>query len=212
MSNMMTAISPKSDQLNADDLPAGVSKTIRISKVTIRPGAEQPVSISFEGDNGKPWKPCKSMCRVLVNCWGADANQYVGRLVTLYCDPAVRWGGMEVGGIRISHLSHIASPTRIALTVTRGKKAPFVVDPMEDRPAPAPPARQASNTDDNDPATEELLAEFDNAIASHGWGDGQKNEMLITISNGRQKRGQSAVTRWNQVTRGQIRWAIGQVK
>jgi pyruvate carboxylase len=35
-----------------------------------------------------------------------------------------------VGGIRISHLSHIEKPITVALTVTRGKKAPFVVQPL----------------------------------------------------------------------------------
>lgn len=135
MSSMMSAIVPKSDQLNADDLPAGTSKTIRITRVNIKPG-DQPVSINYEGDNGKPYKPCKSMCRVLVNCWGADANEYVGRSATLYCDPTVKWGGMEVGGIRISHLSHIEAKIVLALTVTRGKRNPFVVQPMPDQPIP----------------------------------------------------------------------------
>jgi hypothetical protein len=80
--------------------------TITITGVTVKGGGqEQPVAIHFEGDDGKPYKPCKSMSRVLVSAWGPDSSKYVGRSLTLYCDPKVKWGGMEVGGIRISHMS-----------------------------------------------------------------------------------------------------------
>ena len=42
---------------------------------------------------------------------------------------------MDVGGIRVSHLSHIEARLTLALTVTRGRRAPFVVDPLPDAPA-----------------------------------------------------------------------------
>ena len=137
MNDMRAVIVPKSDQINADDLLAGPI-TITINRVAIRPGTEQPVSIFYDGDAGKPYKPCKSMARVMVHCWGPDANEYVGRSMTLYCDPTVRWGGMEVGGIRISHMSHIKGRQTMALTVTKGSKKPFVVQPlvMEQKPEP----------------------------------------------------------------------------
>jgi hypothetical protein len=47
--------------------------------------------------------------------------------MTLYRDPAVRFGGQDVGGIRVSHLSHIEKRITLALTVTRGRRAPYVV-------------------------------------------------------------------------------------
>lgn len=127
--DMKQAIIPKSDQLNADDLLSGPT-TIKITGITVRGGQEQPVSISYENDHGKPYKPCKSMCRVLVTAWGPDSSQYVGRSLTLYCDPKVKWGGMEVGGIRISHMSSIEATMTMALTVTRGNKKPFIVNPL----------------------------------------------------------------------------------
>jgi hypothetical protein len=129
MNDMLSTIVPKSDQLNADDLLSGQTIAIKITKVSIHSG-EQPVAISFENDNGKPWKPCKSMCRVLVNVWGKDANQYIGRSLMLYCDPSVKFGGLAVGGIRISHMSHIAEPVTMALTATKGNKKPFTVKPL----------------------------------------------------------------------------------
>ena len=139
MNDMKSTIIPKSDQINADDLLSGPI-TIKITEVTIRPGTEQPVSIHYEGDNGKPYKACKSMCRVMVSAWGADASKYVGRSLTLFCDPKVKWGGMEVGGIRISHMSDIDSSMTMALTVTRANKKPFTVKPIQASGAPNPAA------------------------------------------------------------------------
>lgn len=130
MNDMASAIVPKSDQLNSDDLIAG-PLTIKVTAVTIRGGQEQPVAISYEGDGGKPYKSCKSMNRVLVTAWGPDATKYVGRSMTLYRDPAVKWGGMEVGGIRISHLSHLEAPITMALTATKGSRKPFTVKPLK---------------------------------------------------------------------------------
>jgi hypothetical protein len=139
MNDMREVIVPRSDQLNSDDLIAG-PMTIKITKVDIRPGTEQPVSVWFEEDNGKPWKPCKSMCRAMVICWGPDASQYIGKSLTIYCDPQITWGGMAVGGIRISHMSHIDNTQTMALTATKGKKKPFTVKPLAaPKPVPPPP-------------------------------------------------------------------------
>lgn len=129
MTDMTSAIVPKSDQINSDDLMGG-PRTIRIIGVSISPGADQPVSIKFDDSAGKVWRPCKSMSRVLVAAWGPDAKAYVGRSVTLYRDPTVKWGGMAVGGIRISHMTHIEKQLVLALTETKGKRAPFVVKPL----------------------------------------------------------------------------------
>ena len=137
--DMGNFIAPKSDQLNADDLIAG-PRTITVTGVRANEGsAEQPISINFEGDNGKPYKPCKSMRRVMVAVWGANATAYVGRSMTVYRDEDVQFGGMKVGGIRISHMSHIDAPQTMALTATRARRAPFTVQPLQRAAAPALP-------------------------------------------------------------------------
>src|SRR5688572_4286043 len=133
--NMLQTIVPKSDQLNADDL-IGQSLTIKVSDVRFKNGDDQPVSIHFEGDNGKPYKPCKSMRRVLVHAWGADAKNYVGRSMCLCRDPKVQWGGQAVGGIRITHLSDIDEPLTMALTATRGSRKPYTVNVLPVMRAP----------------------------------------------------------------------------
>lgn len=129
MNDMTAIIQPKSDQLNADDLLSG-PRTIKITKVEVNPGVEQPCTVHYEGENGRPFKPCKSMARVMVLVWGADSKQYSGKSMTLYHDPEVKWGGMKVGGIRISHMSDMKSNAPLMLTVTRGKKAPYSVKPL----------------------------------------------------------------------------------
>src|SRR6185312_4825526 len=130
--NMMETVAPKSSQLNADDLIGGPI-TIRITKVSGTGNNDQPVAVSFDGDNSKPFLPCKSMRRVMITVWGVDAAQYVGRSMTLYRDPKVIFGGMEVGGIRISHMSHIDRDMVMALTATKGKRAPYTVKPLAEQ-------------------------------------------------------------------------------
>jgi hypothetical protein len=130
MNDMLQTIAPKSDQLNADDFIGGRTMTITITGAKVNAGEEQPTSLSYEGDNGKPYKPGKSMRRVIVLVWGNDSKNYIGRSMTLYCDPKVKFGGVEVGGIRISHMSHMKSAMTMALTSTRANKKPFTVQPL----------------------------------------------------------------------------------
>jgi hypothetical protein len=153
--DMTATIAPKSDQINADDLIGG-PRTITITKVTGNEGnAEQPVNVFFDGHDN-PFRPCKSMRRVMVSIWGADASQYVGKAMTIYRDPKVKWGGMEVGGIRISHMSGLTAPKQMALTETRAKRTPYTVQPLKDAPAP--------KQDTGDPAAA-WVAKFTTTIA-----------------------------------------------
>jgi hypothetical protein len=141
MSDMNQVIQPKSDQVNADDFIGG-PKTFTIEAVAITPGTEQPVQIKLANEP-RAFRPCKSMSRVLVAAWGPDAKAYAGRSLTLYRDPKVKWGGMEVGGIRISHLSHIERDMMIQLTATKGKRAPHIVRPLVAEVAQHPAADPA---------------------------------------------------------------------
>lgn len=130
--DILSTIQADSTQINADDLAQPI--TITITGVT-KGTAEQPVNILLAEFPDRAYRPCKSMRRVLVQAWGADASAYIGRRITLFNDPTVKWGGAAVGGVRISHLSNIDKRMQIALTTTRGKRSPFVVDPLPDVPA-----------------------------------------------------------------------------
>lgn len=126
--NLTETIVPKSDQINADDLIAGPI-TVTISDV-VAGSAEQPVDVRLVERPGRAYRPSKSMRRVLVEAWGADASVYTGRRLTLYRNPDIRFGGTAVGGVEISELSDISKPITIMLTATRGKKKPFTVKPL----------------------------------------------------------------------------------
>lgn len=129
MTDLSTTIAPKSDQLNADDLIGG-SITIKVTKVAGMTDPAQPIAIFFENDGGKPYKPGKSMRRVLVQVWGKEGNSYVGKSMTLYRDNEVVFGGIKVGGIRISHMSDISEAKTMALTASKASRKPFTVNPL----------------------------------------------------------------------------------
>jgi len=151
--SLRDTIEPKSDQLNADDL-MGTTKTITITDVK-RGDSDQPVMINYEGDNGRPYKPCKSMRRVMIHAWGDDGRQWIGQRMTLYQDPEVKFGGVKVGGIRISHLSGIDQPMSISLTATRGKRSPYKVEPVKEE---APKAYPQAEYEKNLPAWRDAIA------------------------------------------------------
>lgn len=126
VNDLRSTIVPKSDQLNADDL-IGRSITVTVTAVKAGESPDQPVSVHIDGGY-KPYKPCKSMRRVLILIWGDNGNAWVGRRLTMYCDPEVKFGGVKVGGIRISHMSDLeADVITISMTVTKAKRVPYTV-------------------------------------------------------------------------------------
>lgn len=129
-------LAPKSDQQNYDDYLTG-SRTVTITAVHVVNG-EQPVVIELAEFPGRPFKPNKSMRRVLAKAWGPDSDVWVGRGLTLFGNSTVTYGGKAVGGIEISHMSHLDKPLRMPLTAKRGQKKDFTVQPL----ATPPPATQ----------------------------------------------------------------------
>ena len=139
----------KSDQLNADDLVAGPI-VVRITNVRVTGGDQQPVTVELDGGH-RPWKPCKTTMRVLAALWGPRAGEWVGRSVRLYRDPSVRYGGVEVGGIRISGMSHIDKPKVLTLSSSKKTKTEYRIEVLRDtpqaRPMPAAQTRQANTAE-----------------------------------------------------------------
>lgn len=128
ISDLTRTITPKSDQLNADDLIAGPIN-VTVQAVRMVANDDQPIVLEI-GQGRQPYKPCKSMRRLLIFVWGKDGNAWVGRSMTLFNDPNVTWAGQKVGGIRISHVSHIDEPISLSLTANRGKRKPYTVEPL----------------------------------------------------------------------------------
>lgn len=127
VSSLKDTIVPKSDQLNADDL---ISGPITVNILNVRRGSrDQPVIIDIDGGK-QPYKPCLSMRRVMIKAWGDDGRSWVGKSMTLYCDPTVKFGKVAMGGIRISHMSHINEELILMLTTTRAMRASYRVEPL----------------------------------------------------------------------------------
>jgi len=135
MNDFAAALAPKSDQINAMDL-VGADLTVTITGVKVTPGTEQPVSITIAGTH-KVWRPCKTTGRILMAAWGADTSQFVGRSVQLCLDPKVKWGGLEVGGIRIRAMSHIDEDLKIVVAESKQVRKPVTVKRLQVAAQPA---------------------------------------------------------------------------
>lgn len=125
---MKVTIEKKTDQLNYEDMLGGVTRIVTIAEV--RKGSkEQQYDIAIEGDD-RYWRPPATVLKLLVAAWGDEAAAWVGRHAKLYGDPEVTFGREKVGGIRVSHLSHIDGPVSAMLSETRGKRKRHVAEPL----------------------------------------------------------------------------------
>jgi len=121
----------KVDQLIADDLK---HRDLVATITGAREGnAEQRLVLALDSWP-QPWKPCKTMQRLLGEAWGDDAEQWVGRRVHLYRDETVKFD-KDRGGVRVRAISHISHPVSARLTVSRGKRKTYTVVPLvEEKP------------------------------------------------------------------------------
>jgi len=153
--NLTESIAPKSDQLNADDL---ISGPVTVTITEVRKGSlEQPVDVVLAEFPGRAYRPSKSMRRVMVSAWGIESASYTGHSMTLYRNPETKFGRDVVGGIEISAMSHIKKKITVLLTLSRGRRGPFTVEPLadavENRSQPAssePTAEQVAASTDSD--------------------------------------------------------------
>lgn len=156
------ALAPSSDQLDAVELVNPRTFTIDDgSRLGTRDG-KTVAEIRLVGFP-RVWRPSKGMLDVLARCWGTDGKAWVGRSVTLFNDQEVTFGRDKVGGIRISHLSHIDGPTTVQIR-GRGqgaRKIPWKVEPLDVAPKPDAPAA---------PSEADVTASTDRALLRDWWG------------------------------------------
>jgi hypothetical protein len=124
----------KSDQINAADLVGGPI-TIKIAGLTVKNSEAQKWTMRLDG-NEKFYRPCLGMRRLIAQIWGEPQN-YAGRSMTIYRDPDVKYSAKEVGGIRISHMSHIDGQQKISVPISRAAQKEYLVRPLTVA-APAP--------------------------------------------------------------------------
>lgn len=127
MADVRGTLEAKSDQLNATDI-MGIDLVIRIRAVVVGGGKEQPVSVYFDGDNNRPWKPSKGMRRVLAAGWGWESDNWIGKSVKLHFDASVKYAGKEVGGIRVKAMSDIDQRGMVVVeAINRQQRVPVNV-------------------------------------------------------------------------------------
>lgn len=134
--DLTESIAPRSDQINADDLVGG-PQTYTVREV-IQGKAEAPFDFQLVETN-RAYRPSKTMRRVIVAAWGPKTAAYAGRRLTLYREPSIKFGGVTVGGIRISAMSGIGKAVEVMVQTSRGKREKFVVEPLPDAAPPSPP-------------------------------------------------------------------------
>lgn len=143
--DVTNTLEPRSDQINADDLVSG-PQTFTIREV-VKGKAEQPLDFLLV-ETDRAFRPAVTMRRLIAAAWGTNGDSYVGRRLTVYRDPSIRFGKDVVGGIRISHMSHIDKRVEVKLQVTRGKRETFGVDPLPDTTHAPTSAQVAASTDE----------------------------------------------------------------
>ena len=126
---MKIVVKPRSDQWNADDFIGG-PRTFTVAGAK-HGTAEALYDIELSEGEGRVWRPPNGMLSVLIQVWGDEAAQWIGRRVTMFNDTSVKFGNETPGGIRISHMSNIgAKPVTVKITVSRGRKGPYTVQPI----------------------------------------------------------------------------------
>lgn len=135
MPDMTPVLVAKSDQINGPDLIAA-PRVVKIAGVRLT-GKEQATEISIEGDD-KLWRPCKTVVRLLARAWGNEGNNWVGKNAQLFYDADVRYGKDKPGGVRVSHLSDLASELTVCLQVRKGVVKEYTIKPLATvKPSPA---------------------------------------------------------------------------
>lgn len=133
MADVRGTLEAKSDQLNATDI-MGIDLVIRIRAVVVGGGKEQPVSVYFDGDNNRPWKPSKGMRRVLAAGWGWESDNWIGKSVKLHFDASVKYAGKEFGGIRVKAMSDIDQRGMVVVeAINRQQRVPVNVSYLDAR-------------------------------------------------------------------------------
>ena len=128
---MKIEVRKNTDQLNYEDFLGGATRVVTITKVD-KGRKEAQYDISIEGD-ARYWRPPATVLKLLVLAYGEDDSNWIGKRAQLFGDPDVKMKGVKVGGIRVSHLSHLDGPLTESLTVTRGQSAIFTIHPITER-------------------------------------------------------------------------------
>lgn len=156
MDDITDTLAPTSDQLDNIDLTGG-PRIFTVKSVDVRKGSDQPVVVHLV-EFDRPWKPGKTMRRVVADCWGVKSSEWVGKRVELFRDPGVTFGKDKPGGTRIRRISGIDKPRDVVVLVAQGRYGKYHVEPL------------AAETHGKDPQVEDVAACTD-VVTLRSWWD-----------------------------------------
>lgn len=132
---MKITAEPRSDQWNADDFVGVKAKVFTIANVKAG-SAEQKYDIELTEGEGRVWRPPITVIRIILDAWGDESDDWIGKRVALYREPSVTFGRETTGGIRISHMSDLpdGKPLVHKSTLSRGRRGEVTIKPLPDGP------------------------------------------------------------------------------
>lgn len=138
--NIREFVKIKGDRINFEDFIMG-SQDFTITKLGRKIDGGQPrLLMFFEGREETPYWVSKGMVKCLSSPdgWGnSEFSEWVGRKVRLFGEPSVMYAGKELGGVRISHISHIHAQYSTKITERRGVRIDYTIMPLTDEMYPS---------------------------------------------------------------------------
>lgn len=122
-------IESASDRIIGDDLIAGPQTYTITGAKGIVEDKKKRLRLDLDG-SAKPFIPCKGMARLMGHLWGPDASKWIGKTVTLYRDPDVRFGADMTGGVRICAASNIDAQQSVPIRISQKSVKTYKVDPI----------------------------------------------------------------------------------
>lgn len=139
VSDISDTLAANSEELCNTDLIGGPVRA-RVERVTRNPDPKRPITIHLSSGL-KPWRPGVELRRRIVEKWGPDARQWVGRELRLFRDPDAKDpNGKVAGGTRINGMSHIDGPFDLQLRARSRVLASYRVEVLR---VEAPPTLDA---------------------------------------------------------------------
>lgn len=132
--SMREFLTIKTDRFNYEHFISG-PKTLKVSRLGKKVDQGKPrLLVFFEGHEDTPyWVPLgMAKCIASPDGWGESPfADWVGRSMTLFGEPTVQYGGKELGGVRVSHLSHIEKPYTTKISIRRGVRIDYEILPLK---------------------------------------------------------------------------------
>ena len=97
---------PDSEYFGGQDLPnldAKITVTIKAYEIEVirtQKGEVKKGVLYFEEENIKPWIVSKEKLMPIKNKYGLETDKWIGKKITLYFDPMIKFGREVTGGVR----------------------------------------------------------------------------------------------------------------